>query len=569
MVHSQGTKFSPHNTVLYESLGTLIKDYRQWRKLSQETLAELIGVGVRELRNWEADRRRVSIENLHDISEVTGIPMQVCVALNVDQPIWYSMRKRLFMYSSLEEAQLSSYELFQHREKSGDKTLLKRFVITKDRQIDMILSCHQDLYGSEMSLRRDAFKAAISLVPELNSIIFDSWGHYVGHLVCLPIKMDVYRELMKQKTLESYLTSKMISDIKLLGEGVFFFYSAFAANISTFSTLYQLALDSMHKMKHKERYLTATHVATSETTIIQKNLNMRFVRHYSYLHDEIAPTVYEMELDSLLGPNGPVSWTIEQIAQKALIKNKNLMRRTKQVWSPEIPAANQATLPLARHDNETEERAHPNILSVKKIQHAEQTAVTVQAPIKPCNRHKGCGEEIIIPIVVDIPFAVDKVGMGGKKTEISELDIEACPNPNCNANGNAKKSNIVYNGTYRTKQGTLRRRFLCNKCGVSFSINAGTIFCGLQYPEEKVLKALKYLIEGMSIAGVANALGIKFDTVRRWLLLATRQDDKVEARLQAKLEVAPVQLKVLWELAKRHRTRPRKIPVKRTNDSDT
>ncbi|MBU3948013.1 MAG: helix-turn-helix domain-containing protein [Proteobacteria bacterium] len=326
MAALQGTTVSPHNTVLYESLGSLIKDYRRWRKISQERLAELIRVGDRELRNWEANRRRVSTENLHDISEVTGIPMQVCVALNAGQPIWYSLRKRLFMYSSLENAQFASPELFRHRETSGDNALLKRVTISKDKHIGMILSCHKDLYGSEKLLLSNVIKAATRILPDLNNIIIDSWNHYIGHQVCLPIQMDAYQTLKKQKSIENYINSDIISDIIALGGGVFFYYSTFGANISAASRLILDGARGLSKIEQKEQYLIASHTVTKESAIIQENAGMRFAQDYACGHDGIRSAIYEIGLDYYLRQNGPVGWILDQFTEEALSKN---MKRDK------------------------------------------------------------------------------------------------------------------------------------------------------------------------------------------------------------------------------------------------
>ncbi|MBA3037100.1 MAG: helix-turn-helix transcriptional regulator [Desulfobacterium sp.] len=268
-------KFSSDNAKLYKSLGSLIKEYRQWRKISQETFAESIKISVRELQNWEANRRRVRIENLHDISEFTGIPMQALVALNAEQPGWYSLRKRLFTYSLIEKVQFSSHELFRPGETPEDHSLLKTVTITTEKQMDMILSCHRDLYGTNISLKKDVIMTAAETLPEQNSIIFDHWGHYVAHKVCLPIKMDIYQALIKQKTLENYLTSEMISDINALGEGVFFLYSTFAANAIVSSLMTLDGIRGFSKIKRKEKFLIASHTVTKESEIIQNNLKMR------------------------------------------------------------------------------------------------------------------------------------------------------------------------------------------------------------------------------------------------------------------------------------------------------
>ena len=86
---------------LHNSLGSLIKDYRKWHQVSQETLAELIGISIRELKRWETDRLCARIDNPHDFSEITGTPMEVCISLDTDQPIWYALGERWFIYLSI------------------------------------------------------------------------------------------------------------------------------------------------------------------------------------------------------------------------------------------------------------------------------------------------------------------------------------------------------------------------------------------------------------------------------------------------------------------------------------
>jgi hypothetical protein len=110
-----------------------------------------------------------------------------------------------------------------------------------------------------------------------------------------------------------------------------------------------------------------------------------------------------------------------------------------------------------------------------------------------------------------------------------DLKEEACPNPQCGLYGEPGKGNIVSNGTYRTKGGTRARRFRCQQCGGSFCSRAGTIFYDLRSPEEKVLMALKLLVKGMTLRGVAEVLEVKLDTVGRWLRIAAEQSKKMVA----------------------------------------
>lgn len=93
----------------------------------------------------------------------------------------------------------------------------------------------------------------------------------------------------------------------------------------------------------------------------------------------------------------------------------------------------------------------------------------------------------------------------GRKPKYNLKD-ESCPNPRCILYGKTGKGNIVSNGTIKTKQGERRGKFLCKVCGTSFCSRTGTIFYDLRTPEEKVLLAIKLLVKGMTIRGVAEVL---------------------------------------------------------------
>lgn len=138
-----------------------------------------------------------------------------------------------------------------------------------------------------------------------------------------------------------------------------------------------------------------------------------------------------------------------------------------------------------------------------------------------------------------------------------ELKNEACPNAKCARYGETGKGNIVSNGTYPTKEGGLGRRFLCRECGESFCSRAGTIFYDLRSPEEKVLMALKLLVKGMPLRGVAEVLEVKPDTVRHWLKVAAKQSEKIDAILMKELKVSQVELDALWTFVKKNTLRQR------------
>lgn len=145
---------------------------------------------------------------------------------------------------------------------------------------------------------------------------------------------------------------------------------------------------------------------------------------------------------------------------------------------------------------------------------------------------------------------MDKRGRGRRPTY--NLDNEACPNSECELYGERGKGNIVSNGTIKSKQGEKRQKFLCKCCGKSFCSRTNTIFYNLRTPEEKILLALKLLVKGMPIRGVADALEVKFDSVSRWLKLAADQSKKLNDVLLKELKVSQIELDALWTFVKKN-----------------
>ncbi len=138
----------------------------------------------------------------------------------------------------------------------------------------------------------------------------------------------------------------------------------------------------------------------------------------------------------------------------------------------------------------------------------------------------------------------------GRKPKYN-LKNEACPNPECTLYGKTGEGNIVSNGTIKAKKGKRRRKFLCRVCGTSFCRRTGTLFYNLRTPEDKVLLALKLLVQGISLRGVSEVLEVKVDTVRRWLNIAARHCEEVNKMLLKELKVSQVELDALWTFVKK------------------
>lgn len=140
----------------------------------------------------------------------------------------------------------------------------------------------------------------------------------------------------------------------------------------------------------------------------------------------------------------------------------------------------------------------------------------------------------------------------GKRGKAPKFKDVFCTNAACNVYGRTKQGNIVSNGTYSTKSGRVRK-FICRSCGNIFNSRTGTVFFDLRTSEEKVILALKLLLKGISVRGIAEVLGSKPDTVLSWLRRAAEHSEEVDAFLLRDLKVSKVELDELWTFVKKKR----------------
>jgi len=69
--------------------------------------------------------------------------------------------------------------------------------------------------------------------------------------------------------------------------------------------------------------------------------------------------------------------------------------------------------------------------------------------------------------------------------------------------------------------------------------------------------ALKLLVKGMPVRGVAEVMEVKLDTVRRWLRVAAEHSEQVNVVLLKELKVSQVELDALWSFVKKNDLRRR------------
>jgi transposase-like protein len=134
--------------------------------------------------------------------------------------------------------------------------------------------------------------------------------------------------------------------------------------------------------------------------------------------------------------------------------------------------------------------------------------------------------------------------MGSRGPKPKTMGV-ACPNEGCANYGVAGKGNIVANGTY-TARGCRVHKYICRTCSKSFTSSSNTIFHDLRTDEKTIILALKMILKGMSLRGVADVLDVKLDSVRRWLQKSAEHSEEVNKVLLKEINVDKVELDELW-----------------------
>jgi len=127
-----------------------------------------------------------------------------------------------------------------------------------------------------------------------------------------------------------------------------------------------------------------------------------------------------------------------------------------------------------------------------------------------------------------------------------EFDTFTCPNPDCPDFERRHAGNIGLYTQYGRKQ---VRLLICRTCNKTFSELKGTPFWDSRLDWETIGKIYQSLLDGKGIRATARLYGLSKNTVKRYLRLAKRDPEHVEAFLSehGMLANAPKDLRVLIE----------------------
>ncbi|MDD3041970.1 MAG: hypothetical protein PHW56_03380 [Methanosarcinaceae archaeon] len=135
-----------------------------------------------------------------------------------------------------------------------------------------------------------------------------------------------------------------------------------------------------------------------------------------------------------------------------------------------------------------------------------------------------------------------------------EFDIDLsqfwCRNEECPDYGKKDHGNIVLKQRYGKQNRALLKCRTCKEC---FSETKGTIFFGLDTPQDEVIRTLAMIPEKGSIRGVARATGHDKDTISRWLEIAATHCEEVTAYFLQNLNLKRVEVDEIWGFIKKNK----------------
>jgi transposase-like protein len=115
-----------------------------------------------------------------------------------------------------------------------------------------------------------------------------------------------------------------------------------------------------------------------------------------------------------------------------------------------------------------------------------------------------------------------------------------CPNPAC------RTPHVVKNGHLNGRQ-----RFHCRSCGRWFGETEGTPLYRLRTDPHEIALALNVLVHHGSLRAAEEITGHKYETIRRWAVLAVEQADLITSILVHDLQLTTVEIDEFWSFIKK------------------
>ncbi len=122
------------------------------------------------------------------------------------------------------------------------------------------------------------------------------------------------------------------------------------------------------------------------------------------------------------------------------------------------------------------------------------------------------------------------MGLRGPKQKFLEI---SCPNEECKYYGKLGEKNIIANGTYETKSGTVRK-YRCKECGRVFNDRTGTAYEYTHLTKEEHNLIMACQANGVGVRRTADIVGCTPKTVLKRTKRGGDHTSKVSAALESK-----------------------------------
>ncbi len=277
----------------FVSIGQLMTDYRSRNNISQGDLAAAFNVDIRTIIRWEKNETLLKSNKEEEMVDITFIPYQVIRNLNapVSIPTYYDFDIRKY---SLNSVSIDIPDATWMRSKINTTTDRLR-TISHESDIEVIIRCTMVQKHIPKPMRSDIILKATKLLPELNTILFDSSGYYAGHTVVFPISKHCYTNIKNGTLKEKDISPEDIIDHKTETDCVFYAYDL---NADCNENLYYIAAVILHFFKDlNPEYLYATYTSREDGLDINKQIGLHIIREDTDLqkkiNSKVPPTLFE------------------------------------------------------------------------------------------------------------------------------------------------------------------------------------------------------------------------------------------------------------------------------------
>ena len=278
----------------YSSIGELLIDYRNKNNTSQIELASKFDVDIRTIQRWETNMTLLKPDKEEEMVDVTFIPYQVIRNLNapVSIPTFYDFDLRKYSLSTIAN-KLPDADWIKSRMTYSTERLR---TIVHDSDLYDIIRCSLVQKHISKPIRKELILKAVELLPELNSILFDSSGYYAGHMVFFPISQSCYCKIRDRTVKEEDLSELDFIDYKKEDNPVFYAYDICSDCNENMFYIAGSVLRFFSEFKNKN-YVYASYTSRDDTYELNENLGITIVWEDKIKQKELKskapPRLYE------------------------------------------------------------------------------------------------------------------------------------------------------------------------------------------------------------------------------------------------------------------------------------